>query len=1254
MKWIDTSDIKLWASKPSSKADLPLLISRLIRATTTKITNMSIPKGKSTFRGGWDGFVNASEGTEFVPEGVSLWEFGTTGDAKGKAGGDYKKRVADPEGFDLSETTFVFVTPQIWEGADEWATDRKAEGIFKDVKVYNASKLEEWLSIAPLQSYWLAKEIGRAPSEGVESAEDFWDNWKTGPEYELLPEVITAGRTKEAIALATALKDSAQIISIQASSKDEAVAFAIGAIMQFEEEQKENVLAQCVVVENEGSFKMLVSNNEKLVIIARLNSSNALNRAVSKGHFVILPLGPDEDPGGKTNIELPRLGREEFTDALAKSGMDKETAQTLSKESCRNITIMRRLEKFGLDKPNWAAIEHVRTIIPALLIGKWDESKYQDKELVSTLAGEPYEDYIAKLIVWTHAPGTPIYQIGSKWRISSHLDVGAYIARYFTIADLENFKTVFLKVTQYVKPALSLEPHQRFMATMYGKESEFSTTIREGIVQSLILIAVYGDEFKIVTQAGGQSFADGLVYLLFNNADINVWCSLNDIMPLIAEASPTAFLSAIEKALDGDDPVIKGIFAEVDNVISPSSYHTGVLWALESLAWMPDILSRVTIILAELDRIDPGGKLGNRPANSLRLIFLPWRPQTYANLSQRMQTLRTLAIRNPETAWSLLLKLLPQHPGGIAFQNQVCRWRKFNYDVQVITYPELHKAYSEVLTICLEIVGYDVNKLGQLIDLSDILEPHKDRTLEYIKNKIKNIEDTDQKIWMELRNMLGHHRSHPSAQWAIPEKALAPYEELYRLFTPTTSLALNKWLFDTEYPMLPEGLDQDCDKQPEILKNKRITALLEIEKETGLQGIIDLLKASLPIVAGDIWGYTVDTEERLNEIYQLLCRGGEAETNALHALLFRIFFAKGFQWIKNLYERVSQGTNDNVSLSTILIPLPATEEVWDYVETTPQEIQDLFWANCQPRIGNKADTYKNFGLNKLLGAKRYSEAIFQLSVFGEGVTAETAYLVLTEAATNSSPNTPIHTNSYSITRIFKRLDEIGDLDEQRMGKLELQYLSYLTSHGSTRVPKVLYKEIANNPTSFVEILKWIYKPNNEEQIEIEKTNNHRVELGLAGYQLLENWITIPGTDESGNIDYNHLYSWIEEVRKQANSIGRIEVADAEIAKVLACYNRKNKKVWPSDEICKIIDDINTTSIRDHFRSAIFNNRGTTSRGVFDGGAQERELVTYFKNLANTHATKWPVTSSILESLSREYEAIAKQEDSQALEEDLNY
>lgn len=62
----------------------------------------------------------------------------------------------------------------------------------------------------------------------------------------------------------------------------------------------------------------------------------------------------------------------------------------------------------------------------------------------------------------------------------------------------------------------------------------------------------------------------------------------------------------------------------------------------------------------------------------------------------------------------------------------------------------------------------------------------------------------------------------------------------------------------------------------------------------------------------------------------------------------------------------------------------------------------------------------------------------------------------------------------------------------------------------------------------------------------------------------------------------------------------------------------------------------------------------TGRGIFEGGNQERELAQEYRTSAQKHAVKWPVTSSILDSLSKEYEIRGKEEDQQALDTDLNY
>jgi len=60
-----------------------------------------------------------------------------------------------------------------------------------------------------------------------------------------------------------------------------------------------------------------------------------------------------------------------------------------------------------------------------------------------------------------------------------------------------------------------------------------------------------------------------------------------------------------------------------------------------------------------------------------------------------------------------------------------------------------------------------------------------------------------------------------------------------------------------------------------------------------------------------------------------------------------------------------------------------------------------------------------------------------------------------------------------------------------------------------------------------------------------------------------------------------------------------------------------------------------------------NARGVTSRGVYDGGQQERELAGRYRDWAKATAGSWPRTSRVLRRLAEDYERDAQREDERA-------
>src|SRR6185312_14032022 len=70
------------------------------------------------------------------------------------------------------------------------------------------------------------------------------------------------------------------------------------------------------------------------------------------------------------------------------------------------------------------------------------------------------------------------------------------------------------------------------------------------------------------------------------NADWRVWASLSPVLPRLAEAGPDAFLGAVEAGLGGAAPILR-LFGHDGDPLFSSSPHTGLLWALETVAWGP-------------------------------------------------------------------------------------------------------------------------------------------------------------------------------------------------------------------------------------------------------------------------------------------------------------------------------------------------------------------------------------------------------------------------------------------------------------------------------------------------------------------------------------------------------------------------------------------------------------------------------------------------------------------------------------------
>ncbi len=193
-------DIIEWADRIVSRSELPNVARRLVSQTNDSIIKLDMGGDEEVTFGGYDGKVLAGRGTPFVPEGASVWEFGTSTDFHTKANGDYQKRTTAPLDVVFSETTFVFVTPRRWVDADKWAAEKKADGVWKDVVVFDAADIYGAMENAPAVHIQFSEAVGK-PANSVGGLEDWWNRYRAPVGGLLTPELVLAGRANEAAAL---------------------------------------------------------------------------------------------------------------------------------------------------------------------------------------------------------------------------------------------------------------------------------------------------------------------------------------------------------------------------------------------------------------------------------------------------------------------------------------------------------------------------------------------------------------------------------------------------------------------------------------------------------------------------------------------------------------------------------------------------------------------------------------------------------------------------------------------------------------------------------------------------------------------------------------------------------------------------------------------------------------------------------------------------------------------------------------------
>jgi hypothetical protein len=1255
---VDQTELARWADSREAQGELPRLIRRLILETGRGVVQLGFPGGEGIATGGWDGTARATETTAFIPDGLSLWELSVDKNPGKKADKDFAKRLATPDGSPTEGCTYVEVSLRRWGKRLEWANTRSAEGRWKAVRAYGIDDLETWLESAPITHAWLSELLGFHP-HGLLSAETWWTSWSGATTPPLPAAVVLAGRSDQVTELRAKLAGPGQLTTVQGASPDDVIAFISALALTDAEAQGGLLLSRMALIDKVEAWRRLREHPVPLILVPRTQEVIDDLGAGSAHHLIVPIVG-----GEAADIKLEPIDSQDAGNALEAAGLSQRLARETGKIVRLSLLAARRriAQKPELHRPQWATSPVSRLQRRALLVGRWDERSAGDISIVGKIFGDEY-DLLREELSPLMSTQDPLFtHFGSSIGLVSHFDAWLLLRRELRKDDLELFQSAVNTVFSEINPAFELPPEDRWMASLRGKVRTHSADLRLGLATTLALLGSYGDMVVAGSGLSGQDWASSTVRRILETANqdktCHLWASLRDVLSLFAEASPTIFLDAVRDGLHGESPLLQRIFMDnaESSVLFTDSPHSSLLWALEICAWSSMDFGQAVDLLARLVEIDPGGRLGNRPAACLAAIFWPLYPQSSVSIERRLAALDGLRKRHGSVAWSLMVSMLPNHGGGIANPMSEPRFRDWKPQKISATTEEYWNQIGEVVHRLLEDVETDPARWVPLVkELPNLPSQLRASVLDSLKalsaNKSLDDQARDQ-IWESLRVQAARHREFRKAKWALPPDEVNQMEEVGRLFRPLAPSTQLKWLFDEYRPNLPGSERNDNDYELKLMQYRAEAAAKIAKSMTWPEMHRFAISAKLPwsfgaaLVQAGLVAYD-------REVLSLLSGNESADLQFASGYLSKRFRTEGWIWVER---HLREGGLSPEQSGWLLLATDDFPRAWEVAEAASEEIATAFWRHFRTYgLGNDF-SYVEVAAQRLLGVGRPGGALELLILYTrqgrENERVDLMACCLEELCRRPSENSDIGVlGHHDLVEIFSYLER-SSLSTERLAKLEWAYLPVF-DHGSS--PPTLSRYLAQNPSFFVEVVSQVYRPHTLQEDESEEPNSEpemkmdeaRERIARNAYHLLSGWRTLPGVREDGTVEGEFLMQWVHESRQLLRAVRRSEVGDLHIGQMLASSPPAPDGIWPCVEVRDLLESLQSAKVEDGLRLRLHNDRGVTMRGMLDGGDQELELATKYRKQADQFADQWPRTAVILRGLAEDYEHEARHYDQDA-------
>lgn len=782
----------------------------------------------------------------------------------------------------------------------------------------------------------------------------------------------------------------------------------------------------------------------------------------------------------------------------------------------------------------------------------------------------------------------------------------------------------------------------------FGKRY-YSEQVRDGLCLTLILRALLDKDRQ------GQEQVDVYVKEILESSDMHWWLTYRhgDIISYLAEASPKTFVEYIENDLRKNDSLMKRLFAPIRKkhffAAEYEVVYTHVLFALEMLAWMPEYLTRVSLILAQLSLIPNESNYSNKPVNSLVDIYRLWMPMTMTDPENRCQAIKRIYKSYPEVGLDLCFRLARRfNQQHVSYSPRISRWRLKQVVVRSsITYGEIYVVLKSICELMASHCEPTVEELSNMMEIatdSAVSADLRKMLREHVVGQ-QDILKGNKTFYKNLMNHINRFRSSPNAKWCLPDNEVKEWEILQEILKPTNLQDQLEHLFDGNYHLLPElrGVTRYEEKFKKV-EELRSEAVNKILVQDGFEALINYSKRlHNPQYIMRSLAMQEDAFDYFDRVYMLV------ETDEhFNRIAVDYFNRIDICDRKRFLNKVNTYKNHSYVWYPLAAVLNVDDEIWNYVEQLTEQQQHDYWTHVETHvIPNSRVDYLNSHYESAGRGDQVVKVLYHMIEYKEQYSFDLNYVVNTMK--RILPILDIEKLGFirfELNSVMEWIDKQPEVADTDIVALEIPYI--LMSAEEINDWRI-YKMIIEDPHYLFEMIDYAFYSDDPEQRKLEEERNtsdkQRRVLATFSGRLLLSIHTMPCMGEDDAIDDERLREYIATLQKLGNEKKKLSMVNHTIGQLLAncphCIQG-----CPPEIVCEIIEGLNNKSVNDSFHAQIYNRLGSTVRGPFDGGDIEYNKAARFCKTAEKLQIMYPITSEIFRDLSDVYMNEAKRHDTE--------